>query len=188
MLWSLILPFEIAVLASLIAVCIVTFILKLCRQSLFMSLVVGVSVGGFVFFPAFSQASKHLDKLRFGQFHCATVKELPTEKVAFFMPPLAESIDLDATELGHRAKFKIRREDLVSWVATYCKQQEHTDLVSDASDPTTQQEFDVEFKECGWIYPSDLISIGECHSATGAGIEVWFSPSESQAYLRAAYF
>jgi hypothetical protein len=194
MLWPLILPFKITSLVIggfIAAVLIFAPALGWQRSK---ALLWSLLLGAVLFIPSCMVVEKCVDKTRFGGFAYPNFAAVANPRVVRWLPPSAQDITGYCASHGHRARFQIGKDALITWLNGFrsrfgkgddAKPLAIEDLRSRRMEP---EYFNLWFGNFGWECPPDFIEMDSPRAPNGAGFTVWYSETQGTAYLRAGYW
>lgn len=142
--------------------------------------------------PILFLVSGIVDSFRYGVFRFERAAEIGDPHV--LLPESATGITLHKFGSGHEVRFTIDPPGLASWMESVANRRR-----DQLGQPTPFQEqpkdghgdlrdFENEFGRNGWTMPADVVRYRGWRWPTGAGFDVWYSPSTQEGYIRAGYW
>lgn len=126
-----------------------------------------------LFVPAVIAVSLMTDLIRYGEFRYDSAAEIGDGHVE--LPESATGIIVVRYYAGHSAQFSVTGDALQAWLSKI------------GAKPARLDQW-WPFDKYGWSAADDLQHVCGPRAATGAGFDVWYSPSQSVAWQRADYW
>ncbi|MDB5348166.1 MAG: hypothetical protein JWP89_6543 [Schlesneria sp.] len=144
------------------------------------------------FIPSCAGIGFLVDTQRFGLAHYPTHQAIWNFHSPESIPNSATEITIDKFASGYRARFKISKIDLESWLDEIWKKYGDFSVIQrelrDNRPVINATDFPEEFLVYEWRPAAETIKYGGPFSSRGSGFEIWYSPSEEVAYQSCSYW
>ena len=183
-----ILPFFFTVFVLGVLFVGITYSLTQRSESVAAGMAVGFAVCFLMFLPTIVVVGLLVDGVRYGEFSYATASQVRDIN----MPDDATGIVIHRYASGHATRCVVTHASLKTWMAgVTARRRSHSDatpFVQLEADDWRMHKGHWEFDRYNWLRPGDVICYEGWHARTGAGFDVWYSPSQKTAYIRAGYW
>jgi hypothetical protein len=194
MLWPLVLPFQITVVAMIVLAIGVFWFAKRRKWPAGSRVNSVICLPALLFIPFLVATTFVADHFRFGMFHYPDYAAINDFRVERYMPQAATDITVfkHFGGNGYRARFKISQHDFYAWhdafwdkCGEYSNRNRPDDDGKTASDPEHFQRW---FGQFNWSLPADAVNYQSPVAANGAHYEVEYSQSQGVAFITACYW
>jgi hypothetical protein len=116
MLWSLVLPFQVAFVLSIGVAVLGFYVARRYRKSRVGSVAAGIVVAGSAFVPLCILVYYATSPFRFGRFQADDTNSVRLAQVRQYLPPNATDIDMITTTHQHHVRFRVSERQLIAWM------------------------------------------------------------------------
>lgn len=192
MFWPVVLPFQITLVIMGALVLVRTRMAASHGRRPVGTFVMTTGLAMLCFIPSCAGIAFLVDTQRFGIGHYPTPDAIWNFHAPGLIPKSATEITIDKFASGHRAKFKISKSDLESWLDEIWKEYGGFSVIQrelrDNRTVVTADDFPAEFRVYDWKPVAETTLYGGPISARGGSFEIWYSPSDGIAYQRCSYW
>ena len=116
MLWSLVLPVQVAFFCSIGVVVLAFYVARRNGKSRLVAANLGILIAGIAFFPLCILAHYSTSPFRFGRFQAADTDSVRLARVREYLPSDATEIDMITTKHHHHVRFRVAKGQLNAWM------------------------------------------------------------------------
>ncbi|MEM6688088.1 MAG: hypothetical protein AAF664_01590 [Planctomycetota bacterium] len=192
MLWPVVFPLKITLwlLAGFVFVATVTA--PVCKWRVEKAFLVSSFLAIIAFVPLCSGIGTYVNAGRFGVFEYESFDEIQDPRVEWYLPPTARKIVVDKQAMGHRAKYEVELDDLLSflddeWAASQGSSAITREELDDGQE-TVMSYFELRFDALDWKLPESAMRFHSPVASDGAGAIYYFDESSGMAFHHAGYW
>lgn len=192
MLWPIELPVRITFWIMIALIGVSTLIAVALKRKPVRVFLASTMLAFIAFIPSCTGIMALLDARRFGVFQYANYAEVQDFRIYRYLPPTAQSIALEKTAMGHRAKYLISEAEMRDFVDLIWRKWgdgsaiERTGLRE--GEVVKPDEMDYLFRDLGWPPLSNAIRFHSPVAGNGAGAQYFLDVSSGIVYHRAGYW
>ena len=191
MFWTIILPFNLAVLILAAMVAFFTVFAPTFKWSRRKAFAITTVLAVVAFIPSVAAIMSIVDSYRFGLFHYKAFSDVKDWRVERYLPTTAQSITVEKYAQGHRAKYSISEPDLLEFLdELWDKYGERSRMSRDDlhSDSHVTEDQHKQFGDLGWPVLENAIELHSPVKSNWAGATYYFDRDTGTAYHRAGYW
>ena len=189
MFWPFILPIQLTTCIFVTIITIATIAapyLHRRREQTFMTMFI---LGMFTYIPSCGLIMDVVDARRFGVFHYASFDNVNDPRVERYLPQAASDITLEKSYSGFRARYRIAKPELDTYLTDFSSSNGKHSHVQDEEiskeTPVDLASHNQRYGDLGWPYLNDLVDYS---GKTRGNMTVWHSTEAEIAYQEAGYW